>query len=198
MNQSGRTHRLSSFFSRPGLYAALLLLAAGFSACEKWKDATPPDNPALNKPYCNDPEAVNYNWDFPGRPDSTACIYPSDVFLGTYSYRDSLYRIDGSFDSAGSQITYLLTFHRLDRKRLAVTGWCGGTDSIHLTANRYFKSSADTTASVGTGQLFCRVLDTLSGSVSHKYPGNDSFLLVNFQVVSDTGTIMHRGTAVKQ
>jgi hypothetical protein len=84
-------------------------------------------------------------------------------------------------------------------------GFCGPTDSLRFTSERTgLNASADTTiqatdTTLGFGQYFCRIQDTLSGSVSR--PQNDttnSYLFINFTVVSDTGVNFHRGTAVKQ
>src|SRR4051812_10618768 len=94
----------------------ILLLLALFMACKKDADPSAPRPGALDTTfYCNDPDAVNYNWGFPGTPDNSKCYYPSDIYAGTYSFTDSVYNIDNSLDSAGSLTTYLLRFIPLSK-----------------------------------------------------------------------------------
>src|SRR5690606_9184265 len=115
----------------------LLLACTVFYACKKWTDPEPPQDPKLQeRKYCNDPEAVNYNWNFPGVADSSVCIYPADLFAGTYSFTDSIYDGQEFFDSAHSQTTYTLQFIPIDKSRLRTVGFCGISDSLKFTAER--------------------------------------------------------------
>jgi len=174
-----------------------LALAAGCRSKGGLGSPTAPDT-LERRFYCNTPEAVNYNWGFPGRPDSTLCFFPSDIFTGTFLFRDSVYRPDGTFDSAASQTDYLLRFLPLTRQRLALVGFCpgGGTDdSVYLTADRFLRSTIDTVA--GDGQIACRTQDTVSGTVIRRL-GDTTRLAISFEIVSDTGTAAHRGTAYQQ
>src|ERR1043165_5567011 len=68
-----------------------LALVMGFAfSCKKWQDPAPKEDPRLTRHYCNDPSAVNYNWDFPGKPDNSVCFYPADLFAGTYMFYDTV------------------------------------------------------------------------------------------------------------
>lgn len=182
----------------------LLLCCLALCACQKWQDKQPPEDPRINeKKYCNDPYALNYNWDFPGMPDSTVCIYPADIFEGNYLFTDSLYSADNTFDSAASQQSYALRITRLSINKLAVHGFCSPTDSLLFTAERStFRANADSTiqltdTTTGYGQFFCRTQDTLSGFMM--LSRTDSTLLkIDFTVVSDTDIRFHRGTAIRQ
>src|ERR1043165_6289024 len=87
-----------------------LALVMGFAfSCKKWQDPAPKEDPRLTRPYCNDPEAVNYNWDFPGKPDNSVCFYPSDLFAGTYTFWDTVTHVEKelllSADSLSVSIT---------------------------------------------------------------------------------------------
>src|SRR5690606_18082647 len=171
----------------------LILIAISCAACEKWTDPEAVDDPRLHdRFYCNDPEAVNYNWNFPGVADSSVCIYPADLFAGTYSFTDSIYDGQEFFDSAHSQTTYTLQFIPIDKSRLRTVGFCGISDSLKFTAERStYRASADTTIFMNDtvkvfGQFFCRTLDTLSGYLTKNR--NDSTLInIQLRVVSDTG-----------
>lgn len=173
----------------------LFLLTVSVAACDKYTDPAKPDDPRLDRPYCNDPTAVNYNWDFPGYPDSTVCFYPSSVFSGNYLFRDSIYLPDGKFDSLRSLTTYSLRVTALTRQKFSVIGFCSG-DSIRFTADRFYRSTGDT--SVPRGQLFCRATDTLSGTIIRNQADTEGRIYFTFTVVSDTATNTHRGTAYRQ
>lgn len=170
-----------------GLSLCLLALS-----CKKYEDKPGPDDPRLVRPYCNDPEAVNYNWDFPGKPDNSVCKYPADVFAGRYQFNDSIY------DAGNSLVLrqqYTLTLTARSRSALDITGFCGPGDAIKMTASRFFRASVDTT--IEAGQPFCRSLDTLSGYIT-RTAADDTRLKFFFTVVSDTGLSYHQGTAIKQ
>jgi hypothetical protein len=188
------------------IVAFSLLVPAFLFSCKKWSDPAAPQDPRLDdNKYCNDPDAVNYNWNFPGVPDNSVCIFPADLFKGTYSFTDSIYNVQNVFDSARSQNTYTLHIIALGKRTLRITGFCSASDSLKFTAERStYRATADTTIFLNDttkvfGQFFCRTQDTLSGSVSKNQ--NDSSgrtVRVDFRVVSDTGVYFHRGTAIKQ
>jgi len=188
----------------PGIIILAIISCTVFYSCKKWSDPTTPTDPRLNeRKYCNDPEAVNYNWNFPGKPDNSVCIYPSDLFKGTYTFTDSIYNDQQLFDSAGSQTLYTLQFIPVDKSRFRVVGFCANTDSLKFTAERStYQANADTTIFLNDttkvyGQFFCRNLDTLSGNIV-KSRSDSTSITIQFQVVSDTGINYHRGTAIKQ
>ena len=169
----------------------LLGLVLTFVSCKKYEDKTGPTDPRLVKPYCNDPQAVNYNWDFPGTPDNNTCVYPTDVFKGEYTYTDSIY-------DANSKLvlhqTLQLTFIPSTKTKLFVAGLCP-TGALSFTASRRLRADADTT--VGIGQLFCRTEDTVSGYISRENIV-DAPIRFSLTVNSDTGIFTHRGSAIKR
>lgn len=180
----------------------LLALGAGvFYSCKKYSDPAPGNDPRLTRPYCNDPLAVNYNWDFPGKPDNTTCFYPSDLFAGTYYCRDTV--TSGVFLSADSFFVEILA-SSTDKSKITVRGdFCGpGSNFIVLmTANVSYSANVDTTAGDSTtlhnGQLFCHPYDTLTGTISRDR-ASDSVIFLSFQVYSDTASYTITGRAVKQ
>jgi hypothetical protein len=182
----------------------LFLPVLVFFACKKWEDPKGPGDPRIDeRTYCNDPEAVNYNWNFPGKPDNTTCFYPTDIFKGTYLFTDSIYSSDNVFDSARSVGSFTLRLVPIDKYRFTVSGFCGLADSLKFTAERAtYRANADSTINVSDttfdyGQYFCRVQDTISGFLFRNR--NDSTrLMIEFVVRSDTGLNFHRGTAIKQ
>jgi len=164
----------------------------------------------LTNPYCNDPNAVNYNWGFPGKPDNTICFYPSDLFEGTDPfYIDSIFQKDLSFTRRDS---FSLSIARVDEFHILVAGFCDSNRSANwpATAAATYVATLDTVLG-GIGPAFCRARDstmgdTVTGTLTRDInitPYYDSvkmdsvyFVLhINFQVVSDTGTTLHMGTA---
>ena len=180
-------------------YIAILLAVGScmFFSCAKWKDPKGYDPNLTGRYYCNDPIAVNYNWGFPGKPDNTICFYPTDLFKGTYFFRDSIYR-DTLFIRADS---FTLTMEAISRTKINVVGFCLNGNKITLTAGPTYVATVDTTegdtTTINHGQMLCRIQDTVSGTISKDRV--DSMLLhITLQVASDTGMTTHYGNARKQ
>lgn len=179
---------------------AISIVVAGFVfffSCKKWTDPAPVTDPRLTNPYCNDPDAVNYNWGFPGKPDNTICFYPSDIFNGTYLFVDSVYLTSsGLFISTQTET---LQVSKQSKTALFISGLCSNGNILRVTAHADFTATIDTTAGDTTtynrGQLLCRTQDTASGTFT--YSRIDSQLHIQFQVVNDTGMTTHIGRAKK-
>ncbi len=171
------------------LTGAVLLLAA---SCEKYEDKPGPDDSRLSRKYCNDPEAVNFNRDFPGTADNSVCFYPSDAYKGRFTWIDSIY----SNSTLQSQRSLILDFSAVDKEQISVQGLCEGAPTmITFSANRQLRAVADTT--ILKGQALCRPRDTVSGYILQSL-GDSSRLRFYLTVVSDTGTTLHQGTAYRQ
>lgn len=173
------------------LFLALLLILAG---CKKYEDvAGPHTDPRFERKYCNVPEAVNYNRDFPGTPDNTdaVCIYPTDIFKGRFLFTDSIYNEANLFLRQEEKLLNMLA---LSRTKLAVAGFCPSS-SLTFTANRNQRADADSTFT--NGQSLCRPTDTLTGYI-FRGVDDSTHLQFEWRVASDTGVFFHRGTAVKQ
>jgi hypothetical protein len=175
---------------------SLIILCAGcavlFFSCAKWVDKKAVD-PHLTNPYCNDPRAVNYNWGFPGRPDDSVCFFPDDLFKGKYIYQDSIYLPDNTYLFSRAET---LSIYGLSDTLIGMVGMCPSlTDTLKLSAATTYIATVDTV--VGYGQLACRPLDTLAGTLTKLYY-NDTVMLVYFTVNSDTGITIHKGQAYKQ
>ena len=175
----------------------LALMVVIIASCSKYQDKKGPAFTGTNH-YCNDATAANYNWGFPGIPDNTVCIYPSDLYVGKYIFQDYI-----SLLSNGLPIlvdTFTLTFYRLSSSKLAVLGFCANGDSLFLTAAPTFIASVDTTEGdsvTNWGQKLCSIGDTINGTFT-KDRIFDSLMYLNLQVASDTGVVtVHIGTAKK-
>jgi hypothetical protein len=168
-------------------FISLLVL----SACQKYEDQPGQSDPRLARKYCNDPEAVNFNFDFPGTADNSVCYYPSDVFAGTYSFNDSIYTSANKFAFA---IPVTLYITAQSRTKFDVSGLCP-SGTLHFTSTRILRASADST--VLNGQTLCRVKDTVSGFLVRKL-GDSTRMQVTLTVLSDTGATTHQGTAYRQ
>ncbi|XZF12475.1 hypothetical protein ACTHGU_11840 [Chitinophagaceae bacterium MMS25-I14] len=176
----------------------ITLVVAGFFSCKKYKDTPGIRPPQLDsQKYCNDPTAVNYNWGFPGVPDNSVCFYPTQLFSGTYSFKDSVYTPDERLARIDS---FVLQLNALTHSQFSVSGFCTSGGALNFTASRYYSATVDTTvadSSTGVyGQIFCSIADTVNGTFTKSHT-NDSIFTVSLTVISDTGTTTHRGTAYK-
>lgn len=187
--------------------ATIFILAfCVLASCKKYEDKVGnPDERLNNSHYCNDPEAVNYNWGFPGVPDNTICLYPTHFFGGKYTLVDTIYysnefklaRVDTLTIQLDSINRQFLQFRAVGSNNV----WC--TDKfLTLTADRFFRANVDSLILPDSvklnGQVYCRN-DTISGSITTSQ--NDPMHLhLDFTVISDTGSglTFHKGTATKQ
>jgi hypothetical protein len=143
----------------PFRFVVFITLILGFAFCKKYKD---PVNPPINltNKYCNDPNAVNYNWGFPGIADNSVCFYPNKVFEGNYKMYDSvlqndLYSFVDSFD---------VSIVSLNDTNMAIVQWCTNGDSVFAKANKNLRLTIDTTQNILIGQVFCQSADTINGT----------------------------------
>jgi len=166
-------------------------------SCKPHKDGPGAYDPRLERPYCNDPSAVNYNWDFPGTPDSTVCYFPADRLSGRYMLMDSVFFPDNSLDSENIRTVYF-NLYALSKSGVGMVGFCNDTDTLKFTSDRYLRALADTLFTAG--QFFCSTADTFTGYMQP--PMNDpGSLYIDFTVITDSasgGLKYHRGTAIKQ
>jgi hypothetical protein len=182
--------------TRPGsgILCSLGLLLLFAISCSKYEDVPGQTDPRLARKYCNDPEAVNFNREFPGTEDNSTCFYPADAFQGQFAFIDSIY--DGSGEKFLMERPLLLTFSKVTNTQTLMSGFCNGiSNPIKLTANRQLRAVVDTT--VLTGQMLCRVRDTVSGSLAGS-AGDSLRLRFSLIVFSDTGVNLHQGTAYRQ
>ena len=146
----------------------------------------------LGKLYCNDPEAVNYNWNFPGTPDNDVCFFPRDVFEGTYLFTDTIFNKEFDIKRVENLTIKIIA---KSVKDIGLVGMCSSsTDTLRFTADRFYKATADSTilqpnSVVLDGQLSCRAIDTLNGYITNlnKERGSKTKLRINFTIASDTG-----------
>ena len=175
----------------------ILAVSLGLFACKKWQDPAATNDPRLTTPYCNDPDAVNYNWGFPGKPDNTLCFFPKDLFVGDYLFVDSVYiTATNTFTHADSLILHIYS-RAGSNSKIAIVGFCGG-DSLRLTAGPSYIATVDTSIGDSTtyqGQQWCRTVDTVNGTVYNSRI--DTLLHINLQVISDSGISTHIGKAKK-
>ncbi len=178
-------------------YLLRLVFLLALAACSKGDNTGADISGQLTNTYCNDPEAVNYNWNFPGKPDNSICFYPKDVFAGQYSFSDSIYNGDLELKRV---VDITLNITAISNNKLRITGFCSNADSLKLTADRFYKAYADSTilqdSTLLPGQVTCRQVDTIAGFFI-KDKGDSTKLKINITVLSDTGLNYHLGTAYK-
>ena len=182
---------------KPGLLIAVLFAVILF-ACSKYKDPPPAGHDdRLVKPYCNDPKAVNYNWDFPGIPDSSVCIYAVDSFKGSWIFKDTVLLPNNDIaEIVDRNLTFTSTEDTI-KIHLEVTGWCSGPTPFYITANKYGKANVDSIPAGVPGQLLCIPTDTLNGYFNKNLYGKDT-MKIELTITNAAGTRYHKGIAIKQ
>ncbi|MCB0696444.1 MAG: hypothetical protein KDC07_03720 [Chitinophagaceae bacterium] len=183
-------------FKKISIFIVVALLVYSCSKKAPFDTVTEDD---LATHYCNDPLAINYNHGFPGTPDNSVCVYPTEVFTGTYSLTDSIYNGEYELDTI---LYYTIGFKANSLTELRMYGFCPSGDSVRLTADRYYKALVDSTLSLPDsnmveGHVFCRAVDTIKGTIN-KYIGDSTMLRINLTIASDTGVNYHIGTGVKK
>ena len=171
---------------------SFLAIVLFLTSCKKYKDPAPITDGRLTTKYCNDPAAVNYNWDFPGVPDNTVCIYPTDIFKGTYLYHDSILNPEGGVIQIDS---FPITINQLDSTHMQLIGFCG-INPHSAKASRFFSFIIDSIA--GNGQIFCNNKDTIAGGGHKSGIADTSTIKFSYTLQTDTGVVIHAGTAIKQ
>lgn len=179
------------------VFILFTLTAIVFYACKKYVEPPPATlDPRLTNHYCNDPLAINYNWNFPGIEDSSICIYPVDSFKGAWLFHDTIYLQSGDTESVQLRQLVFTSTEDTTKTHLAVTGWCSGNTPFFVTANRYNRADVDTFPGGPFGQYLCTQTDTLNGNIN-KNTGDPNTMKVDFTISSPEGIKYHRGTAVR-
>jgi hypothetical protein len=171
--------------------ASILGLIITFFACKKYKDPVNPPLNNLTSKYCNNPKAINYNWGFPGSPDNSICIYPADLYAGSYIFYDSL------LDASGLYLpfdTIAVTITKLNDSSISINGLCG-TTNFTATALKNNRFNLDTTAQIG--QIYCSGADTINGFAT-KWLWNDSNFKFTYLLINGVNIKEHKGYFIKQ
>jgi hypothetical protein len=175
---------------------SVLLLSWTVSSCKKWEDPVSQEEPRLSNTYCNDPEAINYNWGFPGKPDNTVCVYGADLFAGNYTFNDTVHKVVNDLFLYAD--TRYLKMTKITNTRLRVDGFCEPGVELRVTARSAYRVTVDSTfvdsLTERGGQLLCRREDTVSGSFTRDKV-DSSLVYISLTVISDTGVTTHIGRA---
>ena len=170
-------------------YCLFIVLLA--TSCKRYEDPAAFTDPRIKELYCNDPSAVNYNWNFPGIPDNSTCIYPSDVFEGLYKYYDTT--LDATLNVVSTD-SFTLSFVKVDSTKMILNGFCGN-NPLSLHANRILRFTIDSL--MGEGQIHCNPLDTITGGGFKQAFSDNLHIFLNYEILSDTGRTKHKGKGTK-
>jgi hypothetical protein len=161
--------------------------------CTKWTDTQNAIDPRLTQKYCNDPFAVNYNWGFPGMPDNSTCVFPSDVYVGTYVFHDSIYSIANVLVDTNQVV---LRVYKMKVDKVAILGFKNLSDSIFVSVLKNGNGSIDSLHNL-PGQVLLSSLDTINGTC-FKYITDTLRLKINWKTNTNMGIYFHKGSAIKQ
>lgn len=169
------------------MFLFLFILAS----CHPYEDPDAFTDPRIKDPYCNDPSAVNYNWNFPGVPDNSTCIYPGDVFAGSYLLMDTV--LDENLEVHYTR-SFPIAVSKIDSIRFKISGYCAGVE-LHAHTNRYLKFTLDSL--VEDGQALCDQ-DTITGGGEKLSFFDSTGFYMDYEIYADTGMTRHHAKAVKQ
>jgi|SRR5690554_613977 len=179
------------------ILAIFAFILTGIISCKKEGDPDPIDlEDQLTNPFCNDPRAINYNWGFPGKADSTVCQFPVDSFLGNWIFTDSVFYEDETFSEVVIRNLQFFSTEDTLLQHMEVHGWCMNNNIIYLTADRFNNALLDDLIENHGGQLGCSSEDTLSGHFNKNFIGNDSMRITVSEKGAE-GTKNHRGLAIR-
>lgn len=173
----------------------LIITSTIFIACNKNNGQTKPDvDDQLNRPYCNDPIAINYNDSFPGVPDNSTCIYPEDKFIGSWQVTDSTFKMDSTFLSADSRTITIVSLGESSKDKLKINRWNTCATPLFITANKFGKANIDNLLSSDSGQVLC--IDTMVGYFQLT-DTNESVMRISINAKSDISNYFHKAIATK-
>lgn len=158
-----------------------------FTACQPTDDPVSPDiSDQIQRRYCNDPFAINYNDSFPGIPDNDRCYYPQDLISGTWNTIDSIFRQDGEFIEVIEKVFTIVSIPTEDKNRVSISNWCTIDGNVEITVNKYGKFDINNQLEYpNEGQIVC-TNDTLTGTGLYKVNGDDTTF--SFDVLENKST----------
>lgn len=175
-----------------------LLSISSFSITSCLKESDPPGasvDPNLKDFYCNDPRAINYNWNFPGIPNDSICIYPIDLYEGQWILNDSIFFTDKELD------TFLVNTVQFEKTEdsllihLSLKGLCNNDNPIFITTDKFGNAEIDSMDIHNSGQLFCMPEDTITGTFRFQFDNKDT-LEINMEVRGPNARI-HKAKAFR-
>ncbi len=180
------------------ILAPLLLgLVSFFASCEKHEDKPIKDWDGEGF-YCNDPEAVNYNWGFPGNINDSLCIYPTDLFVGDWILTDTVF--NDTFAIVEIQERTISFVNKSDDSMshlMELQGYCNNNTPIVLQANRFMLASLVDLIEDDLGQLGCDGESILTGFIRLKDFQSDTLYLQIMRRSAQDDNFTIKGTAFK-
>ncbi len=164
-----------------------------FASCTKGEDTASPDiSDLLTNRYCNNPNAVNYNWNFPGIEDNATCFFSYYFYEGDWIFIDTIRRSDSSI--VGVE-TYYLNFEKIipdtSESLMAMSGWCSSA-SLIIHVDRFYFARTDSFDNNGGWQKMCSNSDSIFVQM-RKDIVDTTALDINIQEVKNNETFFHRG-----
>lgn len=184
--------KLQSYF----LYFFCSLIALGLLSCFKPEvQDVPPVN--IDRKYCNDPFAVNYNDSFPGIPDNSTCVYAYDVYLGAWVLYDSTFKEDSSFYQFKEMEIAFDIAPSEEKNEMNMSGFCEGS-LIHLKADKFGRAAAlNHLKYPDSAQVICGG-DSVMGFFNFKIETRDTLLFHLTEQKTSGLNLYHKGMAIRK
>lgn len=177
-----------------GLIAMVLI-----SSCEKYEDSSQNDwKVDENQEYCNHPDAVNYNWGFPGVINDSICIFPNEVFEGQWYLTDTLFNDTLGVEAIRERFIDIqwVPEDSIEYK-LRLSGWCDNEHELYLDANRFLLASVIDELEDYPGQWDCDLTSSISGTIRKNNFDADTLYLQMIQQTDQDQLRIIKGRAIK-
>lgn len=172
-----------------------LVLGSIISCRKPIEQNLPPVN--IDRKYCNDPFAINYNDSFPGTPDNSTCKYAYDVYLGTWTLRDSMFKEDSSFFQFSEKDITFSILPSETKNQMNMSGYCSGS-SIQWQADKFGKAQIiNKLPYPDSAQVVCGG-DSVMGYFRFQVESKDTLLLFMTEKKSSGPNLYHKGIATRK
>src|SRR5690554_1322158 len=179
------------------LSALFLAIAFFFASCEKYEDKANKDWDG-DEFYCNDPEAVNYNWGFPGEINDSLCIYPTELFVGDWIMIDTVFNDTlAIIDIQQRAVSFVNKSDDSLNHLIELEGYCEDHSTIIFQANRFMLASVLDILVDDLGQLNCDGESIITGFIRTQSLQSDTLYLQLMKRTAQDENFMIKGVAFK-
>lgn len=177
----------------------LCVFMLGFISCDRYEDKTLQDwDDQDNSYYCNQADAINYNWGFPGLINDSICIFPNEVFEGTWYLTDTIFNDTLGIEQIQERwVTIDWVADDTISYKLKMMGFCEEDQPLYFDANRFMLANIVDDLEDTNGQLYCDLTSSISGNIRKDNIDSDTLYLQMLQQTNTDLLFTIKGRAIK-